>query len=127
MELFKIRNHRNSEENPSKDLIFWCEGCKGKHVLNSKKFSFKVSPEGLLYTDTGVGLVKKDQEGNISICRFMITDNIITYESNCTHSKKSQSIPLINLETAEEKSFGKIESVVLPDNTLYPKPFKGVA
>ena len=91
----------------------WCPACQEMHILpdqwqfngdlESPTFSpsFKHNGLKLVYDATGswTGEWERDAAGNTIpfTCHYILTNGVLNYCGDCTHSLKRQSIPLPDL------------------------------
>lgn len=88
---------------------FYCPGCLSAHTFycnkdyhslvwefngNTEKPSF--TPSLLLYTPETEDPVTKEKIPRKTICHLVMTDGIINFCSDCVHTMKGQSVPLMN-------------------------------
>jgi hypothetical protein len=116
----KVRKHHPQPKYHTNDKIFWCPACKQRHKVDKR---WKLS--GSLRKPT----IEPDVIGEYPIsgellqvqtvrCHVQVKDGMLHYAEDCGHSLAGKSIPMVEIEKAENEaaiqSKKQSESIVGP-------------
>jgi hypothetical protein len=108
--------------------IFWCPACRQRHKVD-KRWTLSgtilrptLEPEvklGVITTGTGGA-----DDWDRGLCHFTVKNGVINYAPDCTHALAGKSVPMVDLEEAEEALV--IQSSVMDNKSLMGRYGMGV-
>jgi hypothetical protein len=91
-------------------IAHWCPGCEEMHVLPlNRGWTFNGNHDCPTFTPSFLHTFNRPpEEDGPEICHYILTDGVLNFCGDCTHSLAGRSVPLPDLPTGCTDSKGDL-------------------
>lgn len=95
-----LRNLERKPDLPGPDFSFFCPACDCYHVVWVKPpgqtlWTFKGTMERPTFEPSL--RITGGPEGARTVCHFVVTDGVLHFQPDCTHSLAGKSVPMVDV------------------------------